>query len=93
LHDVAADLTQRAVAVDDCLVAASRLPRPWGQRRVAELAGEVRELEAITFRLVQMTGQWRISLDQAVQPVLPPPDLRDRLDAVEAALQELPARV
>jgi hypothetical protein len=93
LHDVAGDLVQRAAAVDDCVVAACRLGRPWAQHRMGELTAEVREVEALAFRLVQLSGQWRSSLDQAVQPALPPPDLRERLDAVEAALQELPSGV
>jgi hypothetical protein len=93
LHEVAGELAQRALTVDDYLIAACRLQRPWAQHRLGELTAEVREVEALAVRLVQLSGQWRISLDQAVQPALPPPDLRERLDAVEAALQELPSGV
>lgn len=89
LRDVAAELTSRAVAADHWLVTARTL-HPVAQRgRVAQLAREVRDIEMSAARLHGLAFEWRRSVDNAVAP-LPPPDLHQRLDAVEAALRELP---
>jgi len=94
LHEVATELTSRAALVDDWLVGASRLHPQWSRQRLAELSVEVRELEGSARRLQQLSGQWRFSLDRAVQATsVPPPALGERMDAVEAALQELPTGV
>lgn len=91
LHDVAGELVARAGTVDDWLVAASRLDRYWGQGRLAELSVEVRDLERSAYRLQLVSAEWRARFDRAAQGAVPPPNLHERLDAVEAALQELPA--
>ncbi len=91
LHDVAADLSGRAAVVDDRLVAASRLPAYAGRPQLTALAVQVRDLEGTAQRLRQLSSQWQLSLDRAVAATtVAPPDLAERLDAVEAALLELP---
>ncbi|HEX3539777.1 MAG TPA: hypothetical protein VHT75_04970 [Acidimicrobiales bacterium] len=91
LGDVAQEITARAVAVDDGLVAASGL-HPMARRgQVAELAAEVRDIEACAARLHRVSGDWRRRHDEAASALsVPPPNLHERLDAVEAALRELP---
>ena len=79
LGDLAAEIEGRAVALDRELVAAARLPQPGRRRMLAGLRDEVREVEALDQRLVTMAGRRR-------------PDLvavRERLDALDAALREL----
>ncbi|HEX3426853.1 MAG TPA: hypothetical protein VHT30_12025 [Acidimicrobiales bacterium] len=89
LRDVAAELTSRAIAADQWLVTARAL-HPEAQRfRMTELAHEVREIEVSAARLHGLAFEWRRSIDNAVAS-LPAPDLHQRLDAVEAALRELP---
>lgn len=92
LADVAREITARAVAVDDALVAASGLHPAARRRRMADLAAEVRDIEACAARLHLVSGDWRRLHDQAVGAMsVPPPNLHERLDAVEAALRELPS--
>ncbi len=91
LRDVAGELVGRAVAIDDCLVAAGALHPAARRPRLLQLASEVREVEGSAARLHQISSDWRRCLDQATASVpVPPPDLHQRLDAVEAALRELP---
>jgi hypothetical protein len=91
LRDVAGQLEARAVTVDDWLVAAHLLLPAARRYRLAELGAEVREIEVSAARLHQLSCDWRRCLDQATaaEPV-PLPDLHQRMDAVEAALRELP---
>jgi len=91
LHDVAGELVARAVAIDDWLVAAGRLHPQVRRARLHELAAEIREIEESAGRLHRLSVDWCRHLDQATMTmVVAPPDLRQRLDAVEAALRELP---
>ena len=91
LADVAAEITARAVAVDDGLVAASGL-HPMARRGpLSDLTREVRDIEACAGRLHRISGDWRRLHDEAAGALsVPPPNLHERLDAVEAALRELP---
>ena len=79
LGDLAAEIEGRAVALDRERGAAARRPQPGRRRMLAGLRDEVREVEALDQRLVTMAGTRR-------------PDLvavRERLDALDAALREL----
>lgn len=90
LGDVARELTAHAASLDDWLVAARSL-HPLARRpRLAQLTAEVREIELSAARLHHISGEWRRSLDQSTAAALPVPELHQRLDAVEAALRELP---
>ncbi len=92
LREVAADLVARAVVLDDWLVAADGLHLGARMPRLAQLAAEVRELEVSAARHHQVSCEWRRCLDQAAAAMaVPPPDVHQRLDAVEAALRELPS--
>jgi hypothetical protein len=91
LHDVAGELVARAVAIDDWLVAAGRLHPQVGRPRMHELAAEIREIEVSAGRLHRLSAEWSRRLDQATTAmVIARPDVHQRLDAVEAALRELP---
>jgi hypothetical protein len=92
LHEVAAELVNRAVAVDDWVVSAGRLHPSRARPALAQLVAEVSGVEASCYRLQRVSAEWRSSLDRATS--LPPafPDVHERLDAVEAALAELPSR-
>jgi hypothetical protein len=90
LRDVARELVERAVGVDDWLVAAYGLHPQARRFRLAQLSDEVREIEMAAARLHQISADWRRCLDQATASQgLPLPDLHQRLDAVEAALRDL----
>ncbi len=91
LRDVASELTTRAASLDDWLVAADGL-HPLARRpRLAQLTAEVREIERSSARLHNVSGDWRRILHQSTAATaVPLPDLHQRLDAVEAALRELP---
>jgi hypothetical protein len=89
LREVAAGLAGRAVSLDDWLVAADGLHPVARRPRLAQLTAEVREIETGAARLHNISGDWRRSLDHATVGIAPLPDLHERLDAVEAALQEL----
>jgi hypothetical protein len=92
LREVAADLVARAVILDDWLVAADGLHIEARMPRLAQLSAEVRELESSAARHHQLSCDWRRCLDHAAAATpIPPPDLHQRMDAVEAALRELPA--
>jgi hypothetical protein len=92
LCEVAGELVQRAVSLDDWLVATLSLHPEARRHRLAQLTGEVREIEVSAARLHQLSSDWRRCLDQATEATaVPLPDLHQRLDAVEAALRELPA--
>jgi hypothetical protein len=55
------------------------------------MAAEVREVEVAAARLHHVCGEWRRCLDHAGgAAAVAPPDLHQWLDAVEAALRELP---
>jgi hypothetical protein len=91
LRDVAGELVERAVTVDDWVVAAHGLYPVARTVRLAQLTAEVRQVEMSAARLHQLSCDWRRCLDQAAASVsLPLPDLHQRLDAVEAALRDLP---
>jgi hypothetical protein len=87
---VAGELVTRAVALDDWLVAADGLHPSARRARLAQLAVEVRAIETSSARLHNLSADWRHRVDQAVEAAAPVPDLHQRLDAVEAALRELP---
>jgi hypothetical protein len=89
LNRVARDVVEQALALDSRLVAADRLSGPWKRRAVAGLAVEVGRLEASAVRLRGLAEAWHDYLESA-GPVATV-DLRDQLDAVEAALGELGA--
>jgi hypothetical protein len=91
LREVASELVQRSVSLDDWLVATLGLHPEARRYRLAQLTAEVREIEVSAARLHQLSSDWRRCLDQATEATaIPLPDLRERLDAVEAALLELP---
>ncbi|MGH9124242.1 MAG: hypothetical protein ACRDZ8_05880 [Acidimicrobiales bacterium] len=90
LRQVAEELVARAVVVDDWLVAADGIHPAGRSPRLTQLAGEVREIETSAARLHHLGYDWRRSVDQAAALQVPPPDLHQRLDAVEAALRDLP---
>jgi len=91
LRGVAGELTERAVTVDDWLVGTYRLHPDARRPRLAQLSAEVRGIEMSAARLHHLSCDWRRCLDQAAaSAALPLPDLHQRLDAVEAALRDLP---
>ena len=91
LREVAGELVDRAVAIDDWLVATNGLHPDIRRSRMSELAAEVDDIERSAARLHQICGDWRRCLDQASgATAVPAPNLHQRLDAVEAALRELP---
>lgn len=90
LRDVASELTARAASLDDWIVAAQGLHTLARRPRLAQLTAEVREIETSAARLHNVSGDWRRILHQQTGAAVPLPDLHQRLDAVEAALQELP---
>jgi hypothetical protein len=91
LREVAGELTVRAASLDDWLVATQGLHPIARRPRLAQLTAEVRDVEAGAARVHQLSAEWRRSLDQASGVgAAPLPDLHQRLDAVEAALRELP---
>ena len=77
--DVAREVEQRAVVLDRELVAADRALLPARVRLVAGLRDEVEEVEALNQRLVAMSRTSRTDLAA----------VRERLDALDAALREL----
>lgn len=79
LADLAAEVESRAVALDAELVAADRAPMPARARLIAGLRDEVAEVEALDQRLVSMARARRGDLAA----------VRERLDALDAALREL----
>jgi hypothetical protein len=91
LGEVAGELVQRAVSLDDWLVATLGLHPEARRYRLAQLTAEVREIEVSAARVHQLCSDWRRCLDQATETTaVGLPDLHQRLDAVEAALRELP---
>ena len=83
--ELAADLEAHAVAVDRHLVLAARAPVAPRQRLLREVAGQVRDIEALTERV----------LAAAAAPLQPGPErlalLAERLDALEEAQAEIAA--
>ena len=82
---MAGDLTERALAVDDALVAAAGM-RPL----MPALARQVQDVELSSWQLAGTAASWRVQLHQAAlaQP-LPELDLGSRLEAFQAAMAEL----
>lgn len=94
LRDVAGELVARAVAIDDVLVAAYGLQGEVRRPRLVRLSADVHEIEVSAARLHQLSDDWRRYLDQSVSPTaMALPTLQERLDSVEAALNELPSPV
>lgn len=92
LRDVAGELVERAVTLDDYLVAAQGLYPVARLPRIAQLTKDVREVEMSAARLHQLSCEWRRCLDLTATPLDPAiPDMHQRLDAVETALRELSA--
>jgi hypothetical protein len=87
LDDVVAELASRAVELDRQLVIADHAPRGVRVRLLRELSAEVRELEAIAERTVRMARAF--AGDRPSERGLGP--VRERLDALEAAIRELDA--
>lgn len=79
--ELAREVEARAVSLDAELVVADRSPLPARTRLVADLRDEVREIEALNQRLVAMSRTRRGDLAA----------VRERLDALDAALRELDA--
>lgn len=79
--DVALEVEQRAVLLDRELVAADRFRLPARARLVGDLRDEVEQVEALNQRLVAMSRTSRSRPDLAA--------VRERLDALDAALREL----
>lgn len=85
LDDVAAQLRDRAVELDDQLVLASRSPKGARRRMLRELQSEVAELERLAERTVRMSRAWRGTApsERGLAAV------RERLELLEASLREL----
>jgi hypothetical protein len=85
LADVADQLVERAVQLDDQLVLASRAPKPARRRMLRELQSEVTELERLAERTVRMSRAWAGAnpSERGLGPI------RERLELLEAALREL----
>ena len=81
--DLAREVEERAVALDRQLVAADRARLPARTRLVADLRDEVAQVEALDQRLVSMARTSRSRSDLSA--------VRERLDALDAALRELDA--
>jgi hypothetical protein len=90
LQDVASELVERAISLDDRLVAVNALHPALRRTHLTQLAASVREIELSTGRLHRLSSDWRLRLDQAAASATPFPDLHERMDSVEAALRELP---
>lgn len=76
----------RAVDLDAQLVAADRRTGPWRRQLLGELASAVRELESFARRTEALARTWETQLSG---PPAPSADLGDRLEALEATLNEL----
>lgn len=85
LDDVVVELSNRAVDLDRQLVVCNRAPAAPRSRMLRELTAEVRELESIAERTVRLGRAW--AGDRPSERGLGP--VRDRLDALEAAVREL----
>lgn len=85
LAELAAAVETRAAALDRELVAADRVAMPARARVLAGLRDEVAEVEAINQRLVTMAVNGSSQAGSA--PALTA--VRERLDALDAALREL----
>ena len=79
--ELAREVEARAVVLDRELVAADRARLPARARLVADLRDEVEQVEALNERLVAMSRTRRSDLAA----------VRERLDALDAALRELEA--
>jgi hypothetical protein len=85
IDDVIAELSLRAVELDRQLVVCDGAPSASRRRMLRELAAEVGEVEALTERTIRLARAW--SGDRPSERGLGP--VRDRLDALEAAVREL----
>jgi hypothetical protein len=81
---LAHEVEQRAVLLDRELVAADRARLPARARLVGDLRDEVGQVEALNQRLVAMARTRRATTDLTA--------VRERLDALDAALRELEPR-
>jgi hypothetical protein len=92
LQSLAAEIAQRAAALDDELVATSGIHPAWRSQLMASLTDGVRDLERSAFHLNRLAAEWRARIHQlALSEAVPPLDLRSRLEAHEAALAEVTA--
>lgn len=86
LDDLAQRVVHEAAALDARLAVADRVRGPARRRLVEQVAGEVRELEAVAQRLVATS--WALARDERrEQPALA--EVTERLDALDAALREV----
>jgi hypothetical protein len=85
LADVARQLADRAVGLDDQLVLASHAPKGPRRRMVRELQSEVAELERLVERTVRMSRAWQ----GAAPSERGLAEVRERLELLEAAMREL----
>lgn len=85
LVDVVDQLDHRALDLDDQLVLASHAPKPTRRRMLRELQSEVAELERLAERTVRMARAWTGARPSERGLA----EVRERLDALEAALREL----
>jgi hypothetical protein len=81
--DLAHEVEERAVVLDRELVAAGRARLPGRARIVRDLRDEVEQVEGLNQRLVSMARTSRSHTDLSA--------VRERLDALDAALRELEA--
>jgi hypothetical protein len=92
LQSLAAEIAERATAIDDELVAAGRIHPAWRSHLMANLTSSVRELERSAFQLNRLAAEWRARIHQlALSDGIGPLDLQSRMHAVEAALAEVTA--
>src|SRR3954469_5533622 len=86
LVELSGEVADRAVAIDRELVVVHRAPTASRRRLLRELADEVNEVEALNERVIRLAGG-RFALPGLPVPAVDP--VRERLDALDLALQEL----
>ncbi|HEV8298144.1 MAG TPA: hypothetical protein VGQ20_12625 [Acidimicrobiales bacterium] len=85
LRELAVEIERRAAVLDRELLTVARAPANVQRRLLAETAVGVRELEALTERIVRLTRTW-LGAEHALGSTI---DLRDRIAALESAVREL----
>jgi hypothetical protein len=91
LTRVGAELIDRAVFLDNRVVAADRLSSAWRRATLHELTNEVRTIETAAVRVWRLDAVWR-EHQRTQDPLVGDPSLETQLDAMEAAMAELQVR-
>jgi hypothetical protein len=87
LVEIVDDLERQAGAIDDGLIAASKLSLGRRHEAYAHLRDNVHELEEVAMRLVRLSTEW----DRGLRPAVDTERLNQRLDALEESVEEVAA--